>query len=73
VIGLLAWLFLAAQVALVGRRSTSSGPPGCGLRSLVQPPFTDADRRVLVRYVEESARRPEVCGGRGRRDAPVPR
>lgn len=73
VIGLLAWLFLAAQVALVGAEVNVVRAARLWPRSLVQPPFTDADRRVLVRYVEESARRPEVAVEADVRDAPVTR
>jgi hypothetical protein len=29
-------------------------------RSVIQPPITEADERVLIRYVRESERRPEV-------------
>ena len=73
VIGLLAWLFLAAQVALVGAEINVVRAARLWPRSLVQPPFTDADRRALVRYVEESARRPEVAVDADVRDAPVSR
>ncbi|HYJ61124.1 MAG TPA: YihY/virulence factor BrkB family protein [Actinomycetota bacterium] len=60
VIGLLAWLFLSAQVALLGAEINVVRAARLWPRSLVQPPLTDADRRALVRYVEEAARRPEV-------------
>ena len=73
VIGLLAWLFLAAQVALVGAEINVVRAARLWPRSLVQPPFTDADRRALVRYVEEAARRPEVAVDADVRDAPVSR
>ena len=70
VIGLLAWLLLAAQVALLGAEVNVVRAARLWPRSLVQPPFTDADRRALVRYVDESARRPEVAIEVDVRDTP---
>ena len=60
VIGLLAWLSLSAQVALLGAEINVVRRERLWPRGAVQPPLTPADRRALVRYVEESARRPEV-------------
>jgi len=60
VVGLLAWLYLGAMVALYAAEVNVVLAERLWPRSLVQPPLTAADRSVLIRYARQSERRPEV-------------
>jgi YihY family inner membrane protein len=59
VIGLLAWIYLGAQVTLLGAEINVVKKRRLWPRSLVQPPLTEADRRALTHYVKQEERRPE--------------
>jgi YihY family inner membrane protein len=53
VIGLLTWLYLAAQVFLVGAEVNVVRARHLWPRSLVEPPLADSDRRVLAGQAQE--------------------
>lgn len=59
VIGLLAWIFIGAQVTLFAAEINVVRKRHLWPRSLVQPPFTDADVEALTRYAKQEDRRPE--------------
>jgi membrane protein len=59
VIGLLAWIFLGAQLTLLAAEVNVVRKRHLWPRSLVQPPFTDADVESLTRYAKQESRRPE--------------
>jgi YihY family inner membrane protein len=59
VLGLLAWIFLGAQLTVYAAEINVVRARHLWPRSLVQPPFTVADRRVLSDLVLEAQRRPE--------------
>ena len=59
VIGLLAWIFIGAQVTLLAAEVNVVGKRNLWPRSLVQPPFTDADVRAMTNYAKQEDRRPE--------------
>src|SRR5215204_3099096 len=59
VIGLLAWIYLGAQVTLVAAEVNVVRKRRLWPRAIVQPPLTDADQRALKSYAEQEERRPE--------------
>jgi YihY family inner membrane protein len=59
VIGLLAWIFLAAQATLFAAEINVVKKRRLWPRSIVQPPLTEADERALKEYAEQEERRPE--------------
>jgi YihY family inner membrane protein len=59
VIGLLAWIFIGAQITLLAAEVNVVRRRRLWPRSLVQPPFTDADVQALTRYAKQEDRRPE--------------
>jgi YihY family inner membrane protein len=59
VIGLLAWIFLAAQITLFAAEINVVKKRRLWPRALVQPPLTEADARALKDYGEQEERRPE--------------
>jgi YihY family inner membrane protein len=59
VIGLLAWLHLGAQVTLFSAEVNVVRSRRLWPRSLVQPPFTDADVEALTRSAKQEERRDE--------------
>lgn len=59
VLGLLAWLYLAAQVTLYAAEVNVVRARHLWPRGVVQPPLTPADRKVLSSIVFEERRRPE--------------
>jgi YihY family inner membrane protein len=59
VIGLLAWIFIGAQVTLLAAEVNVVRKGHLWPRSLVPPPFTDADVQALTRYAKQEDRRPE--------------
>ncbi|HUR77398.1 MAG TPA: YihY/virulence factor BrkB family protein [Acidimicrobiales bacterium] len=59
VLGLISWLFLAAQVTLYAAELNVVRARRLWPRSLVQPPLTPADREVLDAIAREGRRRPE--------------
>jgi YihY family inner membrane protein len=59
VLGLLFWLYLAAQVSLYAAELNVVLTRRLYPRSIVQPPLTDADRRVLRELAQQEERRPE--------------
>jgi YihY family inner membrane protein len=59
VLGLLAWLYLSAEVTLYAAETNVVRVRRLWPRSIVQPPLTEPDRRVLRDMVEQEIRRPE--------------
>jgi YihY family inner membrane protein len=59
VIGLLAWMFLGAQVTLLAAEVNVVRKRRLWPRAIVQPPLTEADERALTSYAEQEERRPE--------------
>jgi YihY family inner membrane protein len=59
VIGLLAWIYLGAQVTLLAAEINVVKKRRLWPRSIVQPPFTEADERALTHYAKQEERRPE--------------
>jgi YihY family inner membrane protein len=59
VIGLLAWIFIGAQVTLLAAEVNVVRKRHLWPRSIVQPPFTDADVQAMTRYAQQEDRRPE--------------
>jgi membrane protein len=59
VIGLLAWIFIGVQLTLLAAEVNVVRKRHLWPRSLVQPPFTDADVEALTRYAKQEGRRPE--------------
>jgi len=59
VIGLLAWIYLGAQVTLLAAEINVVKKRRLWPRAIVQPPLTDADERALTAYVKQEERRPE--------------
>jgi membrane protein len=59
VIGLLAWIFIGAELTLFAAEVNVVRKRHLWPRSLVQPPFTDADVEALTRYAKQEGRRPE--------------
>ena len=60
VIGLLAWIYLGAQITLFAAEVNVVRKRRLWPRAIVQPPLTDADKRALRSYAEQEERRPEV-------------
>ena len=59
VIGLLAWIYLGAQITLFAAEVNVVRKRRLWPRAIVQPPLTDADQRALKSYAEQEERRPE--------------
>jgi YihY family inner membrane protein len=59
VIGLLAWIYLGAQVTLFAAEVNVVRKRRLWPRAIVQPPLTKADERALKDYAEQEERRPE--------------
>jgi YihY family inner membrane protein len=59
VIGLLAWIYLGAQITLFAAEVNVVRKRRLWPRAIVQPPLTDADERALKSYAEQEVRRPE--------------
>jgi uncharacterized BrkB/YihY/UPF0761 family membrane protein len=59
VIVLLSWLFLSARLLLYAAEINVVLAGRLWPRSLLQPPLTEPDRRVLANLAEAEARRPE--------------
>jgi YihY family inner membrane protein len=59
VIGLLAWMYLGAQVTLLAAEVNVVRKRRLWPRAIVQPPLTDADERALKSYAKVEERRPE--------------
>ena len=59
VIGLLAWMYLGAQMTLLAAEVNVVRKRHLWPRAVVQPPLTDADERALTSYAEQEERRPE--------------
>jgi YihY family inner membrane protein len=58
VIGLLAWIYLGAQITLFAAEVNVVKKRRLWPRAIVQPPLTDADERALKSYAEQEERRP---------------
>jgi YihY family inner membrane protein len=59
VIGLLAWMYLGAQVTLLAAEVNVVRKRRLWPRAIVQPPLTEADERALKSYAKVEERRPE--------------
>jgi uncharacterized BrkB/YihY/UPF0761 family membrane protein len=59
VIGLLAWIYLGAQITLFAAEVNVVRKRRLWPRAIVQPLFTNADERALTSYAEQEERRPE--------------
>ncbi len=59
VIGLLSWLYLAAQITVYAAETDVVLARRLWPRSLLQPPLTDADEKVLASVARQEERRPE--------------
>ena len=59
VLGLVSWLFLAAQLALYAAELNVVWTRRLWPRSIVQPPLTDADRQAFDAIAAQGERRPE--------------
>ncbi len=59
VLGLLAWIYLGAQLTLYAAEVNVVRARHLWPRSLLQPPLTDADKRVLADITIQSKSRPE--------------
>jgi YihY family inner membrane protein len=59
VIGLLAWIYLGAQITLYAAEVNVVRKRRLWPRAIVQPPLTEADERALKSYAEQEERRPE--------------
>ncbi len=59
VIGLLTWIYLGAQLTLYAAEVNVVRKDGLWPRSLVQPPFTEADKRTMERSAKVEERKPE--------------
>lgn len=59
VIGLLAWIYLGAQMTLFAAEVNVVRKRRLWPRAIAQPPLTDADERALRSYAEQEERRPE--------------
>jgi uncharacterized BrkB/YihY/UPF0761 family membrane protein len=72
VLGLLTWLYLVAQVTLYAAELNVVVHRHLWPRSIVQPPLTEADERVLADIARQEERRPEqrVAVGFDARDEP---
>ena len=74
VLGLIGWLLLVSQLSLYAAETNVVLARRLWPRSIVQPPLTDADERVLADIAHEEWRRPEqrVDVGFDRSDAKTP-
>jgi membrane protein len=59
VIGLLAWMYLGAQLTMYAAELNAVRANGLWPRSLIHPPFTEADERVLKRLAKVEERHVE--------------
>ncbi|MFC5906501.1 YihY/virulence factor BrkB family protein [Streptacidiphilus monticola] len=59
VIGLLSWLYLAAQLTVYAAEANAVRARRLWPRALLQPPLTRADEQVLTDLVQQEQRRPE--------------
>lgn len=59
VIGLLAWIYLGAQVTLYAAEVNVVKKRRLWPRGIVQPPLTEADEQALSDYAKQQERRPE--------------
>jgi YihY family inner membrane protein len=59
VIGLLSWIFIGAQITLLGAEINVVLKRSLWPRSLVQPPLTEPDERALQQLAKAEERRPE--------------
>ncbi len=59
VIGLMAWLYLGAQMTFLAAEINVVRRRRLWPRAIVPPPLTEADRRALTYYAKQQERRPE--------------
>ena len=72
VLGLMGWLFLGAQLSLYAAEINVVRARRLWPRGIVQPPLTEADRRVLDAIAEQNRRRPEQLVASSFTDEPSP-
>ncbi len=60
VLGLLAWIYLVSEISLYTAEVNVVWHRRLWPRAIVQPPLTEADRRVLAAIARQEARRPEL-------------
>ena len=65
VLGLIAFLYLAAEVTLYAAEINVVRAAASGREASVQPPLTAADKEVLSSIALEGKRRPEQCVATG--------
>jgi uncharacterized BrkB/YihY/UPF0761 family membrane protein len=65
VLGLIGWLYLVAQVVVYAAEANVVVMRHLWPRSIVQPPLTEADKRVLHDIAKQEQRRPEQRVGVG--------
>ena len=59
VLGLLAWIYLAAEITMYAAELNVVRARHLWPRAMVQPPLTEADERVLAAVAKQEERRPE--------------
>jgi YihY family inner membrane protein len=59
VLGLLAWVYLGSRISIYAAELNPVIARHLWPRSIVQPPLTEADKRVLALQAEQNQRRPE--------------
>src|ERR1039457_7168399 len=59
VLGLIGWIYLGAVVTMYAAEANVVWARRLWPRSIVQPPLTPADQRVLAAIAEQDVRRPE--------------
>jgi YihY family inner membrane protein len=59
VLGLLAWLYLGSRLSIYAAELNPVIARHLWPRSIIQPPLTEADKRVLALQAEQNQRRPE--------------
>ncbi len=72
VLGLIAWIYLGANLTVFAAEANVVWARHLWPRSLVQPPLTEADERVLAAIVEQGRRRPEQTVRVGFEDRAAP-
>jgi uncharacterized BrkB/YihY/UPF0761 family membrane protein len=65
VLGLIGWIYLVAELTMYSAEINVVRVRRLWPRSIVQPPLTDADRRVLHDIARQEERRPEQRVGVG--------
>ncbi len=59
VLGLLAWVYLGAEISIYAAETNTVLSRHLWPRAMVQPPLTDADQRSMALQATQNQRRPE--------------